>query len=86
MANTLKDQRNITIDCLPYPPQISNFFGTARIDKNGTVIESQRTDNQWRRVRYSYMDAHRYANQRGLTLRGSQKVWDLKLAALGPLW
>jgi 2-hydroxychromene-2-carboxylate isomerase len=32
------------------------------------------------------MDARRYANLRGLTLRGPRKIWDSSLSAIGMLW
>ena len=35
-----------------------------------------RNDHQWRRVKYSYMDARRIANTRGLTVLGPRKVFD----------
>ena len=41
---------------------------------------------QWLAVKYAYMDARRYANLRSLTLRGTQKIWDSSLAAIGMLW
>ncbi len=37
-------------------------------------------------VKYAYMDARRYASLRGLTLKGTQKIWDSSLAAIGMLW
>jgi len=37
-------------------------------------------------VRYSYMNARREANKRGLTLRGPQKIWNSSIAAIGLLW
>ena len=86
LAYILEDQRNIKIDWLPYTLDIPDYLGSAQVDENGTIIDSQRTDHQWRRVRYSYMDARRYANERGLTLRGPKKIWDSTLAALGLLW
>jgi 2-hydroxychromene-2-carboxylate isomerase len=36
----------------------------------------QRTERDWRKVRYSYMDARRLANRRGLTVRGTRKIYD----------
>ena len=50
------------------------------------MIAQNRTAHQWRRVRYSYMDARRYANLRGLTLRGPRKLWDSSLSGIGLLW
>jgi len=51
---------------LPLTLEIPQFLGT---------VEG-RNPHQWRRVRYSYMDARRYANRRGLTVYGPKKVYD----------
>jgi 2-hydroxychromene-2-carboxylate isomerase len=42
-----------------------------------------RTDLQWRKVRYLYMDARRFATERGLVIRGPQKLFDSRLALMG---
>jgi 2-hydroxychromene-2-carboxylate isomerase len=61
---------------LPYVLTIPDFLGT---------VEG-RNPHQWRRVRYSYMDARRLANRRGLTVKGPQKIFDSSLAAIGMLY
>jgi 2-hydroxychromene-2-carboxylate isomerase len=38
------------------------------------------------KARYSYLDARRWANQRGLTIRGPLKVYDTKPALIGGLF
>ncbi|SVC26606.1 uncharacterized protein METZ01_LOCUS279460, partial [marine metagenome] len=60
----------IAVDWLPYTLHIPDFLGSAKVDEQGRVLEEERTAHQWRRVRYSYMDARRYATLRGLTIRG----------------
>jgi 2-hydroxychromene-2-carboxylate isomerase len=45
-----------------------------------------RNPHQWRRVRYSYMDARRLANRRGLTVKGPRKIFDSSIAAVGMLY
>ena len=85
-AYALAEELGVTIDWLPYTLHIPDFLGSATLGPDGEVIEEQRTPHQWRRVRYSYMDARRYANLRGLTLRGPQKIWDSSLASMGLLW
>jgi 2-hydroxychromene-2-carboxylate isomerase len=45
-----------------------------------------RTPHHWRRVRYSYSDARRYANKQGLILRGPQKVFASRPAQIGMLY
>lgn len=85
-AYALAEELDVAIDWLPYTLHIPDFLGSATLGADGSVIEAQRTPHQWRRVRYSYMDARRYANLRGLTLRGPQKIWDSSRAGMGLLW
>ena len=74
------------VDHLPYTLHIPDFLGSARLGPDGQVIEENRTAHQWRRVRYSYMDARRQARKQGLTIRGPQKIWDSAPANIGMLW
>src|ERR1700751_2465817 len=76
----------VRIDWLPYRLDISSFLGSSRLDDKGRVIEEQRNAHQWRRVRYSYMDCRRQARKRGLVIRGTQKIWDSKIALCGMLF
>ncbi len=46
----------------------------------------QRTAHNWRKVKYAYMDARRFANKRGLMVRGPQKIFDSSIAAIGMLY
>lgn len=46
----------------------------------------RRTDAQWRKVRYLYRDVRRFANQRGMTILGPQKLFDSRPAAIGMLY
>ena len=50
------------------------------------VIESERNEHQWRRVKYSYMDCRRYANLRNITVLGPKKIWNTKLISIACLW
>src|SRR3954471_19265784 len=75
----------VRIDWRPYILDIPSALGSARVDDAGTVLEQDRNAHQWRRVRYSYMDCRREARKRGLTIRGTQKIWDSSLAAAGML-
>ena len=74
------------LDWRPYILDIPSYLGSARVDASGDVLEEARNAHQWRRVRYSYMDCRREARKRGLTIRGTQKIWDSGLAAAGMLW
>jgi 2-hydroxychromene-2-carboxylate isomerase len=76
----------VRLDWLPYVLDIPSFLGSARLDNRGRVVEENRNAHQWRRVKYSYMDCRRQARKRGLTIRGTTKIWDTTLAASGMLW
>jgi 2-hydroxychromene-2-carboxylate isomerase len=85
-AFALERDFGVRIDWLPYVLNIPDFLGSARLDDQGNVVEENRTAHQWRRVKYSYMDCRRQARKRGLTIRGTTKIWDTVLAACGMLW
>src|SRR5277367_1879851 len=72
----LEREFDVRLNWLPYILDIPEFLGT---------VEG-RNDHQWRRVRYSYMDARRLANRRGLTVRGPQKLFDSTLASVGMIY
>lgn len=82
----LADDFGIDIDWYPLTLNIGSFLGTAQKDDSGKVVKSERSPRQWAAAKYAYMDARRYANLRGLTLKGTQKIWDSSLAAIGLLW
>ena len=46
----------------------------------------QRQPDDWNKVRYLYADARRFANERGLIIRGPQKLFDSRLANLSGLY
>jgi 2-hydroxychromene-2-carboxylate isomerase len=75
-AYELEREFGIRFTWLPYVLQIPEFLGT---------VEA-RNPHQWRRVRYSYMDARRLANRRRLVVRGPQKILDSSLAAIGMIY
>jgi len=82
----IADQLGIEVDWRPLTLDIPSFLGSARLDERGKVVESQRTPQQWAGVKYAYHDARRYASLRGITLRGTVKIWDSRLAGIGMLW
>lgn len=67
---------DVEVDWLPYTLDIPSYLGSVE----------NRDPHQWRRVRYSYMDARRYANIQGLTLYGPKKIFDSRLAHIGMLF
>ena len=65
---------------LTYIPRELNIRGTYGGDLD------QRSERDWRKVRYLYLDARRWANARGMIIRGPQKIFDSKLALMSGLW
>lgn len=86
LAYELERDCPVRLDWRPYILDIPSYLGSARADASGAVLEEARDAHQWRRVRYSYMDCRREASKRGLTIRGTQKIWDSALAAAGMLF
>jgi 2-hydroxychromene-2-carboxylate isomerase len=82
----LEQQLGIEIDWRPLTLNIPSYLGSARLDERGKVVESQRTPQQWTGVKYAYRDARRYASLRGITVRGTTKIWDSSLAGIGMQW
>lgn len=82
----IEDQLGIEIDWRPFTLDIPSYLGSARLDQQGRVVESQRTAGQWSTVKYGYRDARRYGSLRSLVVRGTTKIWDSSLAAIGMLW
>jgi 2-hydroxychromene-2-carboxylate isomerase len=66
---------DLAIDWRPYNLPIADYLGAV-----GT-----RNEHQWRRVKYSYMDVRRLANQRGMTILGPRKLFDSTIASIGLL-
>lgn len=76
-AYALEQSHRVRLRLLPYELDIRGTFG-------GEVGE--RPDMSWRKVRYLYLDARRYANERGLVIRGPQKIFDSRLALISGLF
>ena len=75
-AYALEREYDIELDWYPYQLRIAGYLGSL----------DDRTDHQWRRVRYSYMDARRLANEQGLTLYGPKIIFNGYLSAAGMLF
>ena len=83
---TFAKQNKLEINWLPCILEIPDFLGSAKVDDQRNIIESNRNPHQWRRVKYSYMDCRRYANIRDITIRGPQKIWNTRLISLALIW
>jgi 2-hydroxychromene-2-carboxylate isomerase len=46
----------------------------------------QRTDRDWFKVRYLYEDARRFARERGVVIKGPQKLFDSRLALISGIF
>jgi len=75
-AYQLEVDYSVRVEWLPYVLDIPEALGDLQ----------NRTQQQWRKIRYSYMDARRWANKRGLVVRGPQKIFDSSIAAIGMLY
>jgi 2-hydroxychromene-2-carboxylate isomerase len=75
-AYTLEEDYRVTIEWLPYVLNIPEALGDLQT----------RTQQQWRKIRYLYLDARRRANKKGIVVRGPQKIFDSSLAAIGMLY
>jgi 2-hydroxychromene-2-carboxylate isomerase len=49
-------------------------------------LETDRSSLQWKKVKYFYIDARRFANDRGIKLYGPKKVFDSSYANIGALY
>jgi len=85
-TRAMADALGVAIDWRPFTLDIPSYLGSAKLDKRGKVEKSQRTEHQWTGVKYAYMDARRYANMTGKTVRGTVKIWDSSLAGIAILW
>lgn len=75
-AYQLAEDYDIALRWLPYTLRIPEYLGSV----------DGRNPHQWRRVRYSYMDARRFANKQGLVLKGPLKIFDTRPAHIGMLY
>jgi 2-hydroxychromene-2-carboxylate isomerase len=72
----LEEQHGVELEWLPYTLRIAEFMGTVE----------ERTPHFWRKVRYAYMDARRYANAQGLTMKGPRRIYDAFYSSAGMLF
>jgi len=86
-ARRMLAQMGEIADWRPFVLDIPSFLGSAKLDRGGKKVAQQnRSKEQWSDVKYAYFDCRRYANLAGQTLRGTVKVWDTDLPAIGMLW
>jgi len=76
-AYALMESHRVRLNYIPRELNVRGAYG-------GDL--DQRSERDWRKVRYLYLDARRYANARGMIIRGPQKIFDSKLALMSGLW
>lgn len=72
----LEEKYGAELEWLPYTLRVAEFMGTVE----------ERTPHFWRKVRYAYMDARRYANAQGLTMKGPRRIYDAFYSSAGMLF
>src|SRR5436305_4077474 len=72
----LEQEHGVELEWLPYTLRIPEFMGS---------VEA-RTPHFWRKVRYLYMDARRFANAKGLTMKGPKRIYDDFYSSAGMLF
>lgn len=82
----MASELGIGIDWRPLTLNIPSYLGSAKLDSTGKVESSERTPEQWAKVKYAYRDARRYAAEQGYTLRGTEKIWDTSIVHMGFWW
>ncbi|WIM12172.1 DsbA family protein [Enhydrobacter sp.] len=75
-AYALEADYEVVLHWRPYTLDIASFQGSVE----------ERDPHHWRRVRYAYMDARRFANKQGLTLMGPKKIYFARPANAGMLY
>jgi 2-hydroxychromene-2-carboxylate isomerase len=78
MAGTYQLERdfNVRLDWYPYAIDLEAVYGAA----------ATRSEREWRKVKYLYGDVRRQANERGLIVKGTRKVYEPTLANLAMLY
>ena len=66
----LPKEFSVAVEALPYTVALADAFGTPET----------RDAREVRKIKYTYMDVRRFANERGLTIRGTVKIWDTRIA------
>jgi 2-hydroxychromene-2-carboxylate isomerase len=72
----LEEKHGVELEWLPYTLRVAEFMGTVE----------ERTPHFWRKVRYAYMDARRFANAQGLTMKGPRRIYDAFYSSAGMLF
>ena len=72
----LERTHDVELEWLPYTLRIAEYLGSVE----------DRSPHDWRKVRYAYRDARRFANEQGLILKGPRRIYDGALSSAGMLF
>ena len=72
----LEESFGVELEWLPYTLRIAEYLGSVE----------DRSPHDWRKVRYAYKDARRFANEQGLILKGPRRIYDGTLSSAGMLF
>src|SRR6516162_8699136 len=72
-ALELENAHDVRLRFIPHEVDIRSAYG-------GDL--EQRPEREWFKVRYLYADARRFAKERGLIIRGPQKIFDSRLSLI----
>ena len=82
----LERELGMQFDWRPLTLDIPSYLGSAQ-KQGGKVVSSEgRNPALWRRIKYNYMDARRYAERQGYVLKGTEKIWSSSIANIAILW
>jgi 2-hydroxychromene-2-carboxylate isomerase len=76
-AYALERELGVTLRLRPYALDILGAYN---------VADPKVAERGLRRIKYLYADVRRFANQRGMTIRGPQKIFDSSLANIGMIY
>ncbi|MCR9212320.1 MAG: DsbA family protein [Proteobacteria bacterium] len=72
----LEEEFDLEVIWRPYTLDIASFAGSVE----------ERSEEQWRKIKYSYMDMRRFANKRNLTVKGPRRIYNATTASIGMLY
>src|SRR5271154_6160404 len=76
-AYQLEESHRVRLRFIPLELQVREAYG-------GELEQRQQRD--WDKVRYLYMDVRRFAKERGIIIRGPQKIFDSRLALMSGVY
>lgn len=82
----LEAELGLQFDWRPLTLDIPSYLGSAKKEAGQVVESSGRSQQLWAMVKYSYADARRYAKRQGLILKGTEKIWDSRMANIAIIW